>query len=177
MFSFRTITLVVASALVAVALAFGPKEEFEAYLKKNTPIVEKAFATENFAYFQKNSARDFTYTDLSGKTEKKAGAMAGLKTMFDSSSNIKVKIAYSGVAVRGNIATMKTTQKWSMTTKGPDGKPAKMSMTMTTEDTMKKVGGKWMMFKIVEKGVSDMKMNGKPMGGAPRPSPNAKPRG
>lgn len=162
--------LTLATATVATtALAFGPKEELDAYLKKMLPVAERAFAKEDIEFFKKASTPDFTYTDVSGKTEKKAGAMAGLKTMFDSSSNIKVKMAYSGLTAGGNMGKIHTVQKWSMDTKGPDGKPAKMSMTMKTDETFKKVGNKWLLHKIVEKGMSDMKMNGKPMGAPPAP--------
>lgn len=172
----RTLTLSTA-AIAATAFAFGPKEDLQAALKKMVPVAEKAFAKEDIQYFHKASTKDFSYTDVSGKTQPKGPALAGLKQMFDTSSNIKVKINATVVSATATMGTIDTVQKWSMETKGPDGKPAKMSMTMKTQETMKKVGGQWLLHKIVEKGMSDMKLNGKPMGAPPTPAPVAKAKG
>lgn len=172
----KTMFVLVAGLAVA-ATAQGPKEALAAELKKAIPAMEKAFAAEDIRYFQNACTADFTYTDMQGKTEKKAAALAGLKSMFDSSSNIRVKVTARVLRATATAGVISSVQKWNMTTAGPDGKPAKMSMTMTTEETLKKVGARWLVQKIVEKKVADMMMNGKPMGPPPAAAPVKKPNG
>lgn len=172
----KTIFVLVAGLAVA-ASAQGPKEALAAALKKEIPAVEKAFATENIRYFQNACTADFTYTDMQGNTQKKEAALKGLKGMFDTSSNIKVKMTLKVLRATATTGVVSSVQKWSMTTTGPDGKPGKMTMTMTTEETMKKVGARWLTQKIVEKKVENMLMNGKPMGPPPATAPAKKPKG
>jgi len=158
-----------------IASGFEPQDDFRAHLKTYTAAMERAYSREDIGFFQKSSTSDYTHTNLKGQTRRKAVALAELKQTFDSSSGIRVKLTPGAPSLMGQLRTVAVTGKWSLTTKGRDGKPALMTMTLYTRETFKKVSGKWLLHKVVETRMANLKMNGKPVG-PPQIAPAARPK-
>lgn len=176
MIRIKTFLIPFAGLLVTVTSpAIGPQDDFRGHLKTYTSAAERAYSREDIAFFQRSSTTDYTHTNVKGQTRRKAVALAELKQTFDSSSGIRVKLTPGAPALMGQLRTVAVSGEWSMSAKGRDGKPATLTMTLHTRNTFKKVNGKWLLHKMVDTRMANLKMNGKPVS-PPRVAPAIRPK-
>lgn len=123
-----------------------------------------AFERKDIAWFEKNSTKDFTYTDATGTRQNKKQAIEGIQQMFAMSQNLKVKIkcgdrvtTSNGVIKHPNVMISTSTMM------GEDKKMHTMQATVYTEDYLKKENGVWKFYKVVEVKPMTLLMDGKPM--------------
>jgi len=147
----RWALLVIGIGGLVAAQAGDLKSEFTKWYKAGIPKLEKAFETKNIQFFESVATKGFTYRSFSGQVEQRAGAMAGLKQMFQMMNTIDCSFTMGKVSVKGSTATVEATGKFKCTMKDPQtSKSHKLDTTTYERQTWVKQGGKWMISGIVE---------------------------
>ncbi len=156
--------LVIAIAAVcSPALAQKSSMADRAWFQSMYRKVGKAFEMKDVAAISAGMTDDFTET-LMGATSNKQQSQEGITQFLGLFKTLRCKFKMTGMKVSGNMATtMDTVHCWGMSAMADAKTKRPFMVDAVRDETMSwvKVGGKWMLKKLVAKNEKMMK-NGKP---------------
>ena len=140
----------IAVCMAGAAHAQDAKTVFEArYAEMST-----AMQAKDSAAVAKMMSPDFVMTDIQGNDHNATEMHDAMEKRAAGGPNVAPKITIVSAQISGTTAQVEQQTEIHMERAGPDGNPAKLDITVLTDDTWVQSGGAWLLQTSNQKDVS-----------------------